>query len=290
MELTQLEQFKTIATSQTMTSAAEALHISQPALSASLKKLENELGLRLFERHKNKIILNDAGQIVLNHANDILNAVTKMKAELQEYSLKDTIVNIGFDDPGPMWYIMPNISMAYGSDAVKNELYFKQEPLSLLLNEKYDIIVSSKPIIHPNIICQHLIEESIYLSAPANAPLANLTAIDLKKTYPSSIIHYTCKGQHETDLSSFWQEVAKLTNMKVYTDYFIFNQIIRNENVYTLTTKLVKHYRDDGPNRILIPVINEETITNYYISYVKNNETKVLDYINFITYIIKCID
>ena len=45
MELTQLFQFKVIAESKTMTEAAERLHISQPALSSSLKKLETELGV-----------------------------------------------------------------------------------------------------------------------------------------------------------------------------------------------------------------------------------------------------
>lgn len=183
MELTQLEQFQTIATSQTMTKAAEILHLSQPALSASLKKLEDELGVRLFERHKNKIILNEAGQIALNYVNDILNSASKMKSHLNDYLLKDSIIKIGFDDPGPMWYIMPNISMAYGSEAVKNELYTNQDATSLLLNEKYEIIVSSQELVHPNFICQHLIEETLYLSAPSNSSLSKLTEIDLKKYF-----------------------------------------------------------------------------------------------------------
>ena len=52
MELTQLLQFKTIAECKTMTQAAKKLHISQPALSTGLKKLEEELGVQLFERKK----------------------------------------------------------------------------------------------------------------------------------------------------------------------------------------------------------------------------------------------
>lgn len=62
MELTQLFQFKVLAESKTMTEAAERLHISQPALSSSLKRLETELGVQLFERRKNKLFLNEAGE------------------------------------------------------------------------------------------------------------------------------------------------------------------------------------------------------------------------------------
>lgn len=52
MELTTLLYFKTIAECDTLTHAAEILHISQPALSTALRKLEDELGVQFFERRK----------------------------------------------------------------------------------------------------------------------------------------------------------------------------------------------------------------------------------------------
>lgn len=79
MELDQLWQFKILAESKTMTEAAERLHISQPALSFSLKKLEEELGVQLFEHRKNRIILNPAGKLALEHADAILDRAEEMK-------------------------------------------------------------------------------------------------------------------------------------------------------------------------------------------------------------------
>ena len=58
MELTQLIQFKAIAENNSISIASKKLHISQPALSTSLKKLETELEIQLFDHTKNKIILN----------------------------------------------------------------------------------------------------------------------------------------------------------------------------------------------------------------------------------------
>lgn len=46
----------------TLTAVAEKLNVSQPALSRSMKKLEDDLGVSLFERTKNKITLNDDGK------------------------------------------------------------------------------------------------------------------------------------------------------------------------------------------------------------------------------------
>lgn len=82
MELTQLIQFKAIAENNSISIASKKLHISQPALSTSLKKLETELGIQLFDHTKNKIILNEAGKIALKYANLILNQSEVMKEEL----------------------------------------------------------------------------------------------------------------------------------------------------------------------------------------------------------------
>ena len=74
MELYQLRSFVTIAKVGQLTRAAEKLHISQPALSAQLKALEDELELTLFERTSNGMELTAAGKQMLEEAEKILSA------------------------------------------------------------------------------------------------------------------------------------------------------------------------------------------------------------------------
>lgn len=62
MEWQQLHYFSTLAKIQHMTRAAEELSISQPALSRSIARLEEELGVPLFDRHGRGIYLNHFGQ------------------------------------------------------------------------------------------------------------------------------------------------------------------------------------------------------------------------------------
>lgn len=61
IELYELRQFVTFAETGTLSQAAEILHLSQPALSRNMKKLEDDLGITLFERKKNRIELNKNG-------------------------------------------------------------------------------------------------------------------------------------------------------------------------------------------------------------------------------------
>lgn len=67
MELSQLRYFVTVAHTQHLTRAAEALKISQPALSKAISRLEEELGMELFDRSSNRIALNNNGQLYLQY-------------------------------------------------------------------------------------------------------------------------------------------------------------------------------------------------------------------------------
>lgn len=67
MEITQLKYFQVVARHEHMTRAAEELFITQPTLSKTIALLEKDIGFQLFDRNKNRILLNDAGKIFLSH-------------------------------------------------------------------------------------------------------------------------------------------------------------------------------------------------------------------------------
>lgn len=79
MELYQLRSFAAIAEAGQLTRAAEVLHISQPALSAQLKALEEELDFALFERTPAGMVLTSAGKRLLGQAEKVLAAVQALQ-------------------------------------------------------------------------------------------------------------------------------------------------------------------------------------------------------------------
>ena len=66
IELYLLENLYAVYEHKTLTLAAEKLHLTQPSLSRSMQKLEGILGVSLFDRQKNRIILNENGVLLLN--------------------------------------------------------------------------------------------------------------------------------------------------------------------------------------------------------------------------------
>ena len=81
MELRYLLYFATVAEQQSFTRAAKKLRIAQPAISQQIKKLEEELEVKLLVRTKRSVKLTAAGQAFLGEAKDILNRVEQSRVE-----------------------------------------------------------------------------------------------------------------------------------------------------------------------------------------------------------------
>ena len=89
MELRVLQYFLAVAREQSVSGAAEYLHLSQPTLSRQLKDLEEELRKQLFIRGNRKITLTEEGMILRKRAEEILDLVQKTEKEI---TLNDEVV------------------------------------------------------------------------------------------------------------------------------------------------------------------------------------------------------
>lgn len=96
MEKNQLLYVTAAAKHKNITKAAEELYISQPSLSNQIIKLEDELGIKLFERKKHRVELTEAGEAFVESAQLILNSFTKLEQLMGEYaSMNKGSINIG---------------------------------------------------------------------------------------------------------------------------------------------------------------------------------------------------
>jgi DNA-binding transcriptional LysR family regulator len=85
LELYQLRSFAAVAESGHLTRAADRLHISQPALSAQIKALEDELGVALFDRHPSGMELTPAGRRLLPEAHKVVAAAQVLRSHASAF-------------------------------------------------------------------------------------------------------------------------------------------------------------------------------------------------------------
>jgi DNA-binding transcriptional LysR family regulator len=115
LDLHHLKLFHTLATEQSYTKAANSLFISQPALSMQIKKFEDEIGVKLFDKVGNKNVLNDNGKLLFEYTQKIFTTIEE--AEYQLLKKADSIsgtVNIGGSNTSGT-YILPKIIGAFKS-------------------------------------------------------------------------------------------------------------------------------------------------------------------------------
>ena len=84
MELRHLRYFVAVAENLSFRRAAHRLHVSHPALSQQVHDLENELGLKLFERNSRRVALTEAGRAFLIGGRRVLAAAKEAVAQAQE--------------------------------------------------------------------------------------------------------------------------------------------------------------------------------------------------------------
>jgi DNA-binding transcriptional LysR family regulator len=194
MEWQQLEYFKIAAELEHMTLAAEELKLSQPALSRSISRLENELGVPLFEREGRSIVLNRHGRQFLNHVNHILNEYEEAKHEIQDLiSPESGEVSLGFLHTLGASHI-PKLIKKFSNKYPQITFKLYQNGTNVILEQlasgEIDLCMSSFTEDLPNIEWTPLWCEELFIIVPAKHRLANMEKINLEQIANESLISF----------------------------------------------------------------------------------------------------
>lgn len=100
MELTGLRYFIAVAEELHFRRAASKLHITQAPLSAAVKKLESELGVKLFERTSRSVRLTPAGVLFLQEARAVIDRAEQARKHLEDFfGASSPVLSIGYNEP-----------------------------------------------------------------------------------------------------------------------------------------------------------------------------------------------
>jgi DNA-binding transcriptional LysR family regulator len=109
MRAEQLEYVAAIARLGSFRSAAEELHISQPALSATVRNLERELGVHLLDRHRSGAKVSEQGRELLPHIVNVLDAVDVLRRAADDHHHTSRMVRVGTVNAGTVPLLAPTI-------------------------------------------------------------------------------------------------------------------------------------------------------------------------------------
>ncbi|MNW54026.1 Hydrogen peroxide-inducible protein activator [compost metagenome] len=178
MELRQLQYTLQIAEERNFSRAADKLHIAQPSLSQQLSKLEQELGVKLFQRNTSTVELTYAGASFIEHAQKIMDAVGQLRQEMDDISqLRAGRVVVGsmpITGSHLLPYVLPAFKAAYPEIQINLLEDTSLNLEKLTAGGGTDLSLLSLPLQEPSLTYEPIGEEVIDLAVPPGHPLAKL--------------------------------------------------------------------------------------------------------------------
>lgn len=183
MTLTELRYIVTLAQEQHFGNAAERCHVSQPTLSVGVKKLEEELGVLLFERTKSAVRITPIGEKIVAQAQRVLEEAMTIRelASAGKNQLSAPLKVGAIYTIGP--YLFPHLIPQLHRVAPEMPLYIEEDYThnlrDKLRNGELDAIIIALPFKEPDILTKPLYDEPFSLLIPAEHPWADRAHVTL---------------------------------------------------------------------------------------------------------------
>lgn len=182
MTLTELRYIVALARERHFGRAAEKCFVAQPTLSVAVRKLEEELGVILFERGQSEITVTPAGEPIVRQAEKVLAEAARVRelADTAGDPLTGPLRIGAIYTIGP--YLLPKLVPLLRERAPKMPLMiqenFTHKLLEFLKSGELDVAILALPVEEPGLVAQAVYEEAFRVLLPAAHPWAKLKTVD----------------------------------------------------------------------------------------------------------------
>jgi DNA-binding transcriptional LysR family regulator len=209
--LSQVEAFLTVAERRSVSAAATALYVTQPALTARLKNLERELGVDLFLRTPRGMRLTPEGRAFRPHAQRAVQALAEgreLLRELREGQVGELLVGAA---PAVSTYVLPHVLRRFQEAFPNVRLVVRtghsEDVLEMVLREQVHVgLVRELP--HPAVTTTPLYEDEIVLVVDPSHRFAGEAAIAVQELGSERLILFDRTSSYFVLTSAFFREAG----------------------------------------------------------------------------------
>ncbi len=200
MDITLLRTFIVLAEEGHMTRTAARLHLTQPAISTQLAKLEEDLGQHLFDRTPKGMVLTNAGQTLLPYALEIISRLTDARSALEQLAgLHAGSLSIGGGATATT-YLLPPLIGKFHEKNPAIRFFVREQPSQNVVDDvflgKLDLGIVTLPIRPPTGVStlsgkleiEHWVEDELRLLVPKNHPLTDHHQVTWKELNGMSLV------------------------------------------------------------------------------------------------------
>lgn len=266
IDLYELSQLIAFADLGTLSRVAEEFHISTPSVTRSMQHLEENFGVTLFVRGKNKIELNETGKVAVLYARKLLQEAEQTIQQVRSFDQRQRTIVVKSCAPAPLYELLPRLNNHYPNIMISSAICQNEEVLSSWEDGSCDVAILPFYIENARIF----MKENLFVCVPADHELAQHKSLTFEKINGFNFLLRTELG--------FWDTLCRTkmpaSKFLVQLDVDAFNELVKSSSLPCFTTDYFLS-QDGYPDRINIPLTDEEAHTIFYII----NRKAILDII-----------
>ena len=267
-----LEELVAFAKEGTLAKASEKLGLSQPAITRGTKKIESELGIKIFDRTPNKITLNKTGEYAAERAEYVLKINRNYITEVKNFDNSNKEITMASIAPGPVMLIS---SLKQKNLKINDTLIKKEDLDKLLLQNQYTCIISNEPINNPKIESDYLGMETLTVHLNEFSNLASKPSVTFKELKGLSFLVLSDIGiwkdiiQKEIPEAKFLyqNQLESFNEIKNYSVFPFFTTNISQLN--QISNKYVNR------DRTAVKISDPAATQSFYANYLKINKKRL---------------
>lgn len=277
MELEQLRQLVAVKRYGTISAAAEHIHITQPSLSRSIKRLEADLGQELFDRRRNSVEFNEAGLVALEHAERILADERLMREAFDEMAQRERTIKVGSVAPAASWRLTALVVERFPGTIIEPELMSGTQLEAALFSREIQLALTRRPLALPTLRVVPLMTEDLSVCVPAGHPLADRAHVSFADLDGETFMLYENIG--------FWMDVVRKelphSQIVVQKDREVFLQVSRSTGLLYFTTDAPENAAA-SKIRVTLPITDASAHATYYVVAMTDAPARVGEIVDWV--------
>jgi Transcriptional regulator len=260
LDFDDLEQLTAFARCGTLSAAAEELHISQPTITRTMQRLEDDFGAPLFVRSKNSIELNETGKMAVEYARKLIFEAENAVRSVREFDKNLRSVNVASCAPAPLWSLLPELSARFPKNTVTSQLMDIPEIIAAVSAGRQDIGILPFECHDKGLVDMVYIKEDLAVCVPPESPLAELEEVSF-----AELNGFNCLLR---DQLGFWTEMCQrkmpASRFLIQTDASEFYELVKASTLLCFTTKLANP-AGTIYDRKTVPISDSEAHITYHL-------------------------
>lgn len=262
----------------TLSSAAEALHISQPTLTRNMQALEKEVDVPVFIHGKNSLKLNETGEFLVKESEKLLHSYAGMLQQLHILDDSLRVIHIGCSAPGPKSVYETIIQSYYPTskiDWISNEN--ETELLEGLQKHTYDFIFIQKQPLSKEFYSKSCLKEQLFTCVEKDHPFMK---------YKDGITFEQMDGYTYLQIEDvgIWKDI-KAKNMphsKIITqkDREDLTALVNSSSLPCFVSNITNENDRKYPRRIRIPIIDSDATREFMIVLSKKSTSRFSNFLS----------